>query len=148
LVFVEAKADTSLFVYHRSADTMSLLLYIDDIILVTSHLDLLQRTTTALQWEFAMKDLGPLHHFLGISMEQEADNLFLHKHQYALNILERAGTTDCKPCATLMDTREKVSFDAGAPINDPTVYRSLVGTLQYLTFTGPDIYAILVSPQA
>jgi hypothetical protein len=46
---MEAKSDTSLFVYRRGADTAYLLLYIDDIVLTSSSLELLQRTTTALQ---------------------------------------------------------------------------------------------------
>jgi hypothetical protein len=51
-----------------------------------------------------MKDLGPLHHFLGFSVEQRSDNLFLHQRQYARGILERAGMSDCKPYSTPIDT--------------------------------------------
>jgi hypothetical protein len=68
--FVEAKSDTSLFIYRRDNDTVYLLLYVDDIVLTASNADLLQRTIVALQREFAMKDLGPLHHFLGITAER------------------------------------------------------------------------------
>jgi hypothetical protein len=68
--FIEAKSDTSLFIYRRGDDTVYLLLYVDDIVLTTSTADLLQRTIVALQREFAMKDLGPLHHFLGITAER------------------------------------------------------------------------------
>jgi hypothetical protein len=51
--------------------------------------------------------------------------------------------SDCKPCSTPIDTQVKVSSDMGAPINDPTTYRSLTGALQYLTFIRPDIaYAV------
>jgi hypothetical protein len=48
---------------------MHILLYVDDIILTYSHPKLQQSTTTTLQWEFTIKDLGPLHHFLNVSME-------------------------------------------------------------------------------
>jgi hypothetical protein len=72
--------DTLLFVYHRNTNTVYLLLYVDDIILTASCPELLQHTTTALQREFAMKDLGPLHHILGISMEQQPNNLFFRQH--------------------------------------------------------------------
>jgi hypothetical protein len=78
LGFVEVKSDTSLFVYRRSVDIAYLLLYVDDIVLTASSPELLQHTTTALQQQFAMKDLGPLHHFLGITVEQRSDDLFLH----------------------------------------------------------------------
>jgi hypothetical protein len=57
-----------------------------------------------------------------------------------LEIIARAGLTDCKPCATPIDTSAKLS---GAPVSDPTQYRSLTGALQYLTFIRPDIsYAV------
>jgi hypothetical protein len=114
LGFVEAKSATSLFVYRRGADTAYLLLYVDDIVLTASSPNLLQHTTTALQQQFAMKDLGPLHHFLDVSIEQRSDGLFLHQRQYAHDILERAGMSDCKPCSTLVDTQAKVPSNMGA----------------------------------
>jgi hypothetical protein len=70
LGFVEAKLDTSLFVYRHGVDT-AYLLYVDDIVLTASSPELLQRTTTALQHQFAMKDLNPLHHFLSVLVEQQ-----------------------------------------------------------------------------
>jgi hypothetical protein len=68
LGFVEAKSDTSLFIYHHGADTAYLLLYVDDIVLTASE-PLLRRIIAALQQEFAMKDLGVLYHFLGVTIE-------------------------------------------------------------------------------
>jgi hypothetical protein len=67
--FIEAKSDTSLFIYRHDDNTVYLLLYVDDIVLTTSTAYLVQCMIIALQWEFAMKDLGPLHHFLGITAE-------------------------------------------------------------------------------
>jgi hypothetical protein len=129
LGFVEAKSDTSLFVYRHGADTAYLLLYVDDIILIASSPTLLQHTTIALQQQFTMKDLSPLHHFLGVSVEQRFKGLFLHQRQYACDILERAGMSDYKPCSTPVDTQAKVSSDMGAPVDDPTTYHSLAGAL-------------------
>jgi hypothetical protein len=54
-----------------------------------------------------MKDLGPLHHFLDVSVEQRSDGLFLHQRQYARDILERAGMSDCKPYSTPVNTQAK-----------------------------------------
>jgi hypothetical protein len=77
LGFVEAKSDTSLFVFRCGTDTIYLLLYIDDIVLTASSTMLLQHTISVIKWEFSMKDIGPLHHFLGVSIQHEADGLYL-----------------------------------------------------------------------
>jgi hypothetical protein len=90
LGFIEAKSDTSLFIFRRGSDTVYLLLYVDDIILIASSTELLRHTISALQREFVMKDLGPLHHFLGITIERRPDGLFLHQCAYTLDILKHA----------------------------------------------------------
>jgi hypothetical protein len=118
--FAEAKSDTSLFVFHRGSDTVYLLLYVDDIILTASSMELLGRTISALQREFAMKDLGPLHHFLGITVERRPDRLFLHHRTYTLDILKHAVMADCKPCSTPVDLKAKLAADSGPPIRDPS----------------------------
>jgi hypothetical protein len=51
-----------------------------------------------------MKDLGPFHHFLGITAERRPQGLFLHQRQYAIDIRKRAGMSGCKPCSTSVDT--------------------------------------------
>jgi hypothetical protein len=143
LGFVEVKSDTSLFIYHHVANTAYLLLYVDDIVITASSEPLLRRIITALQQEFAMKDLGVLHHFLGVTVEPHPAGLLLHQRQYTQDILERAGMTDCNPCSTPVDTQGKLSEAEGPLVSDPTAYRSLTGALQYLTFTWPDItYAV------
>jgi hypothetical protein len=65
--FVEAKADTSPFVFRCVLDT-TYLLYVNDIVLTASSHDLLRCIISFLQQEFVMKDLGELHHFLGITV--------------------------------------------------------------------------------
>ena len=129
LGFTEAKSDTSLFIYRRGDETAYLLLYVDDIVLTASSQQLLQSVISSLQQEFAMKDLGQLHHFLGVTVEPRPSGLLLHQRQFALDILERAGMTDCKPCSTPVDTQAKLSADLGDLVADPTVYRSLAGAL-------------------
>ena len=64
--------------------------------------------------------------------------MFLHQRQYTVDLLERAGMAECKPCATPVDTQGKVSA-VGPPVADPIGYRSIVRALQYLVFTRPDI---------
>ena len=89
------------------------------------------------------QDLGPLHHFLGISITRTPSGLHLSKRQYILDILNRAGMRDCHPVSTPIATKAKLSSSSGSSVSDPSVYRSLAGALQYATLTRPDIaYAV------
>ncbi|GJV28694.1 ribonuclease H-like domain-containing protein [Tanacetum coccineum] len=140
--FQHSKTDASLFVFHRGSDIAYLLLYVDDIVLTASSTALLQRIITVLHGEFAMTDLGSLNYFLGISAQRSSSGLFLSQSKFAEEILERAHMQHCNPCRTPVDTESKLGSD-GDPVSDPTLYRSLAGALQYLTFTRPDIsYAV------
>jgi hypothetical protein len=131
LGFVETKLDTSLVIYQRRSDTAYLLLYVDDIVLTASSPGLLRWIISALQQEFAMKDLGALHHFLGMHVQRSGDGLLLSQRQYMLDILDRAGMAECKSCSTLVDTNPKVAAADGAPVSDPTDFHSLSRALQY-----------------
>lgn len=80
-----------------------------------------------------------LHHFLGISVSRCSSRLLLSQQQYSIDILDRASMADCKPCSTPLDTSAKLSSTDSTHVSDPIDYHSLVGALQYSTFTRPDI---------
>jgi hypothetical protein len=113
-----AKSDTSLFIFHRGSNTVYLLLYVDDIILTASSTELLCHTIFALQQEFTMKDLRPLHHILGTTVERRPDRLFLHHRTYTLDIIKWAVMADCNPCTTPVDLQVKLADDSGPPVAD------------------------------
>ncbi|GJW11582.1 ribonuclease H-like domain-containing protein [Tanacetum coccineum] len=69
---------------------------------------------------------------------RDSKGMFLSHRKYATEILERAHRIGCNPSRTPVDTESKLGDD-GDPVADPTVYKSLAGSLQYLTFTRPDI---------
>nr|XP_020162313.1 uncharacterized mitochondrial protein AtMg00810-like [Aegilops tauschii subsp. strangulata] len=143
LGFRSTRSDASLFVYHQGSDTAYLLLYVDDIILTACTAGLLSQLTARLRAEFAIKDLGPLHYFLGVEVVRRPDGLFIHQRKYAHELLERVGMLNCKPDATSVDTKAKLSATDGSPASDAALYRSIVGALQYLTLTRPEIqYAV------
>jgi histone deacetylase 1/2 len=104
-----------------------------------------QTTTNALlqdlQHEFALKDLGDLHYFLGIEVKRTQEGLVISQQKYASDILVWVGMKNCKVVDTPLSTSEKLSLTDGDPVGaeDSTKYRSMVGALQYLTFTRPDI---------
>ncbi|WVZ62807.1 hypothetical protein U9M48_012509 [Paspalum notatum var. saurae] len=129
LGFVPAVSDTSLFVYKEGTGTAYLLLYVDDIVLTASSSTLLQTIMGCLPSEFAVTNLGTLHHFLGISVTRSSDGLFLSQRQYALDLLQRAGMAECHSTATPVDTRAKLSATDGSPVADPSEYRSLAAYL-------------------
>lgn len=143
LGFVTTVSDTSLFVFRHGTELAYLLLYVDYIVLTASSDRLLRTIIDQLHSVFAMKDLGPLHFFLGIQVRRTRHGFFLHQGQYAEELLERAGMTNCKPTPTPVDTKPKVSSLSSALATDGAHYRSIAGALQYLTLTYPDIaYAV------
>ncbi|GJW93072.1 ribonuclease H-like domain-containing protein [Tanacetum coccineum] len=85
-----------------------------------------------------MTDLGALNYFLGISVTRDSIGMFLSQNKYALELLKRAHMANCNLTRTPVDTKSKLVSD-GDLISDPTLYRSLAGGLQYLTFTRSDI---------
>ncbi|GJY68443.1 ribonuclease H-like domain-containing protein [Tanacetum coccineum] len=140
--FYHSKTDSSLFIFHKRPDTAYLLLYVDDIILTASSTSLLQCIISSLHAEFAMTNLGPLNYFLGISVTRTTSGIFLSQKKYATKILEQAQMLNFNPCRTPVDTKKKLGPE-GSPVTDPTLYRSLAGSLQYLTFTRSDLsYAV------
>ncbi|GKE31540.1 ribonuclease H-like domain-containing protein [Tanacetum coccineum] len=102
----------------------------------------LQRIIASLHNEFAMKDIGSLNYFFGISAQRSTPGLFLSQSKFAEELLERAHMQNCNPCRNPVDTESKLGSD-GDSVSDPTLYRSLAGALQYLTFTRPNLsYAV------
>ncbi|XP_074313420.1 uncharacterized protein LOC141648591 [Silene latifolia] len=141
--FRNSKCDHSLFIYKDGNSLAYLLLYVDDIILTTSSDTLRLSIMSRLRNEFAMKDLGLLHYFLGIAVSRRGKSMFLSQSKYANEIIEKAGMSMCKPCSTPVDTKPKLSSTCDQPCSDASLYRSLAGALQYLTFTRPDLsYAV------
>ncbi|XP_062028867.1 uncharacterized mitochondrial protein AtMg00810-like [Rosa rugosa] len=86
-----------------------------------------------------MKDLGNLHYFLGIEVQRSAAGLSLTQSKYALDLLRHTDMLDAKPYATPAVSGKRLSINDGDALSDPTAFRSVVGALQYLTITRPDI---------
>ncbi|BBH03567.1 hypothetical protein Prudu_014481 [Prunus dulcis] len=77
-----------------------------------------------------------------ISYNSSGD-IFVSQTKYAKDLLHKAGMSSCRACATPCKPHTQVLQTDGEPLADPTMFRSLVGALQYLTFTRPDLaYAV------
>jgi histone deacetylase 1/2 len=142
LGFVASTADSSLFILQRPEVVTFLLVYVDDIIVISSSASAPAQLVKDLRSEFVVKDLGQLHFFLGVEVTRpSAGGLLLSQRKYALELLRRSGMLKCKPAHTPMSASDKLSVLDGellAP-DDATLYRSIVGGLQYLTVTRPDL---------
>ncbi|KAI3913119.1 hypothetical protein MKW98_007135 [Papaver atlanticum] len=86
-----------------------------------------------------MKDLGPLRYFLGIEVDRSSDGYFISQVKYASDIILRAGLTDSKIAETPLELNAKLNLTDGTVLSNPTMYRQLVGSLNYLTITRPYI---------
>jgi len=139
--FLPSKADTSLFYFRKGQHTVFILVYVDDIIVASSSNDIAVALLRELEQEFAIKDLGDLHYFLGIEVKRSNGELLLTQECDATSILEKVGMELCKPISSPLSTTEKLSVREGDSLgpDDSTRYRSVVGALQYLTLTRPDI---------
>ncbi|XP_026419567.1 uncharacterized protein LOC113315512 [Papaver somniferum] len=118
---------------------MILLLYEDDIILTGSSDILLSKLVQALSKEFSMKQLGDLNYFLGIEVKRTTDSLILTQKKYTLRLLTKANMLECKPYDTPVVKESRASINDGVLLQNTAEYRTIVGSLQYLTMTMPDI---------
>ncbi|XP_026383274.1 uncharacterized protein LOC113278729 [Papaver somniferum] len=118
---------------------MALLLYVDDIILTGSSKILLTDLIKYLSNNFAMKELGNLHYFLGLEAVRSENSIMLSENKYTMELLSKAHMLDCNPCSTPVSKGPRVSIKEGVLLPNATEYRTIVGMLQYLCLTRPDI---------
>jgi hypothetical protein len=104
-----------------------------------------------------MKDIGPLSYFLGLKVTRIKDGIFVSQTKYVTDLLNKIGMDTLRACNSPCFPHYQTTKDQGVPHKDPTMYRSInakhllcigalmqstyniVGALQYLTFTRPDI---------
>eukprot|EP00253_Pinus_taeda_P004154 PITA_04154 len=88
---------------------------------------------------FEVTDLGYIHYYLGIEVAQRLNSIFLYQNKYIENLLNRFGMPECNPLTTAMEQNLKLTSIEGKEFEDATKYRKLVGSLNHLTITRPDI---------
>lgn len=89
--------------------------------------------------EFKMTDTGLMAYYLGIEVKQKEEGIFISQESYTEEILKKFKMDDRNPINTLVDCGIKLFKDDEAVKVDPTLFKSLVGWLRYLTCTRPDI---------
>lgn len=96
-----SKANTSLFVLRRPNITMFMLIYVDDIVVVSSTSLVVDRLIPQLHSNFALKELGPLYNFLGIEVIKSHRRIVLSQYNYISHLLIHANMVKCNAAAHL-----------------------------------------------
>jgi len=137
--FEQSASDHSLFVRHRNSSFLALLVYVDDIVIASNDQAAVDDLKFFLANRFKLKDLGNLKYFLGLEVARSHSGISICQRRYALELLSETGYLACKPVSVPMEPNLKISQSEGELLEDPTVYRRLIGRLLYLTITRPDI---------
>jgi hypothetical protein len=112
LGFQSSKVDISLYLYYKGVVTMFMLVYVDDIIIVSSSSSAVDALLRDLNDDFALKDLGPLQYCLGIQVKRASDVLSLSQEKYSTD-LHRTSMLSCKPSMAPLSSTEKLSQQGG-----------------------------------
>ncbi|KAF7140780.1 hypothetical protein RHSIM_Rhsim06G0125700 [Rhododendron simsii] len=126
-------------ILHHSTIRIYILIYVDDILITSNHPPSISRLISTLHSEFALKDLGSLHYFLGMEAHSTSAGLHLCQRRYILDLLSKTGMHSSKPVLTPFSPTTKLSKHGGKPLTDPSPYHQVVGALQYLMLMRPDI---------
>jgi len=139
LSFVQSQYDSSLFLCKTPTGLVILLVYVDDIVITGTDSTLIGQLKQNLQASFHMKDLGSLKYFLGLEVHTDSSGIFLNQRKYTQDLIGLAGLQDSPSVDTPMEVNVKYRSEEGDLLADPTMFRQLVGSLNYLTITRLDI---------
>jgi len=143
----KSKFDHSVFYKQSDADIILLIVYVDDIVITGSDITGVSSLKSFLHTQFHMKDLGMLKYLLGVKVNRSKKGIFLSQRKYVLDLLTETGKLEAKPCSAPMIPNPQLTKD-GELFEDLEKYRRLVGKLNYLTVTRPDIaYSVNVVSQ-
>lgn len=118
-------------------------MYVDDIFITGNSHTGITHVLHQLAERFSVKDPEDLNYFLGIEAHRTSKGLHLSQRKYILDLLHRHNMIDAKPVMTPMASTPKLTIHTCIILPDPTEYRQLIGSLQYLAFTRLDIsYAV------
>ncbi|KAL2247796.1 UNVERIFIED_CONTAM: Retrovirus-related Pol polyprotein from transposon RE1 [Sesamum indicum] len=137
--FVQSAHDYCLFLLHTDHGLVSLLVYVDDILLAGANIHELDKVKSYLHDLFTIKDIGEARYFLGLEIARNTEGIYLAQTKYVLDIVGDTGLSHAKAVPTPFPPGLKLSSDTGALLSAPDCYRHLIRRLLYLSFTRPDI---------
>ena len=137
--FYQSKNDYSLFIKRDGSHTTYAAVYVDDVILTCSYPSSIAALKHHLHTTFGIKDLGVLQYFLGIEVCYLPEGVLLSQKKFASELLTDCGLDVSKKAVTPLPVNLKLQALEGDLLSNPEAYRSLVGKLNFLTSTRPDL---------
>ncbi|GJZ15497.1 putative ribonuclease H-like domain-containing protein [Tanacetum coccineum] len=137
--FQRGKIDKTLFIKRHKGDILLVQVYVDDIIFGSTKKELCNAFEKLMHEKFQMSSMGELTFFLGLQVKQKKDGIFISQDKYVVEILKKFGFTKVKTASTPMETQKPLLKDENGEEVDVYMYRSMIGSLMYLTSSRPDI---------
>jgi hypothetical protein len=137
--FKIGKVDTTLFTKKIGHDLFVLQIYVDDIIFGSTNQDYCEEFRKMMANEFEMSMIEELSYFLGLQIKQLKNGTFVSQSKYIKDILKKFGMIDSKSISTSMETSGNMDSDASGNMVDKKLYRSMIGSLLYVTASRSDV---------
>ena len=137
--FQIGKVDQTLFIKHSRKDILVIQIYVDDIIFGSTNDKLCKEFASIMTKEFEMSHMGELSYFLGLQIKQLSNGIFINQEKYCENLIKRFGLQNTSGKPTPMSTTTHLEKDESGKNVDQKLYRSMIGSLLYLTASCPDI---------
>lgn len=139
LKFVKCSKEPSLYYRRVKGSLLLVAVYVDDLLITGSDINLIMKFKTEMSSIFEMSDLGLLTYYLGIEVEQHAGGITLRQERYTKKILEQTGMGDCNAVHSPMEAGLVLSKAEGEQSVDEKEFRRNIGCLRYLLHTRPDL---------
>ncbi|GJX15517.1 retrovirus-related pol polyprotein from transposon TNT 1-94 [Tanacetum coccineum] len=137
--FSKGVVDLTLFIQKTGKHTLHVQIYVDDIIFASTDPKDCDRFSNEMSSKFQMSMMGQISFFLGLQISQNPRGIFINQSKYANEILKKFDLHKSDPVDTPMVERTKLDEDlSGTPVHQ-TKYRSMIGSLMYLTASRPDL---------
>ncbi|KAK1424228.1 hypothetical protein QVD17_19549 [Tagetes erecta] len=143
--FTRGQIDPTLFMKRENEELLCVQVYVDDIIFGSTSASMCKEFEEIMKSRFQMSSMGEINFFLGLQVKQSADRIFINQSKFVEKLLKKFKIQDFQTIRTPSDVNCKIQPDSKGKSVDQTLYRSMIGSLMYLTASRPDImYAVCV----